>query len=107
MDSRLHPGNPSWAASTQAKSRNPRVSSRARASETASIELDVDAFAFVPEPRTFRPWRRRRRRDPIVIKTAVCPDCGETTSSATNHFCAGCHFAEWWGRWAQRASIGG
>jgi hypothetical protein len=34
------------------------------------------------------------------IRTRPCPHCGEVTASASGYFCAGCHFAGWWGRWA-------
>jgi len=101
MGSRLDPDNPAWPASTQTRSRNRRVTSRAR-ERAAEIERDVDAFAFVGKPRPFRPRRRKRRRDQLVIRTAACPDCGETTSSVARYFCAGCHFAGWWGRWSEQ-----
>jgi hypothetical protein len=42
--------------------------------------------------------RSRKRREPI--RTRPCPVCNETTTSAALFFCAGCHFAGWWGRWA-------
>jgi hypothetical protein len=42
------------------------------------------------------------RREPAVITTRPCRKCGETTSSASGYFCAGCHFAGWWGKWADR-----
>ena len=36
---------------------------------------------------------------PLRIRTRTCTACGEETSSASRYFCAGCHFAGWWGRW--------
>jgi hypothetical protein len=42
----------------------------------------------LPAPRP-KPIRKRR-----------CPRCDEMTTSATGYFCGGCHFRNWWGRWA-------
>jgi len=39
------------------------------------------------------------RRARLEVTTEPCPVCGETTTSVTGFFCAGCHFAGWWGRW--------
>jgi hypothetical protein len=39
------------------------------------------------------------RCGPLQIRIRTCTACGEETSSATRYFCAGCHFAGWWGRW--------
>jgi hypothetical protein len=35
----------------------------------------------------------------LRIDKRPCPQCGETTTSVSNYFCAGCHFRGWWGRW--------
>ena len=43
---------------------------------------------------------QRSRCGPLRIETRTCKVCGGETSSATRNFCAGCHFAGWWGRCA-------
>jgi hypothetical protein len=63
----------------------------------------ADACALFADTRALGGWAAvgvelppRRAR---AAATRPCPVCGETTSSASAHFCAACHFRGWWSRW--------
>jgi hypothetical protein len=135
MGSPLDPGIPTWPAGSETKSRTTRDHARAREIASADYERDVDAAVCFDEPDVFRPRRGRRwawtlidsgriarcprcrswvssangfacrRCPPLRLVTRPCRSCGETTSSVTRYFCAGCHFAGWWGRWCGRVSV--